>query len=377
MRILHCLRAPVGGLFRHVCDLATAQARLGHDVGIVCDALATDRLTEARLDALAPSLALGLRRVAIHRSLRITDIGGLAAIRDHARALRLDVLHGHGAKGGAFARLAARALKREGGRLASFYTPHGGSLNFGSSTIEGRVYMGLERYLARHTDGLIFESDFARRIYAQQVGPVAAAVRVIPNGLLPHEFATHAPDAGAADLLFIGELRPVKGVDTLLHALAAVRARRPVRAVIVGSGPDRAMLEALSAQLDLSTCVRFAGALPAAEAMKQARAMVVPSRAESLPYVVLEAAAAGMPLITTGVGGIPEIVAGTDMPLLPADNVPALAAALLTHLETPHLSRNRADRLQAAVAKRFTVARMTADVLAFYADPRRSSAAVA
>ena len=377
MRILHCLRAPVGGLFRHVRDLAAAQSAAGHEVGIVCDALAADPLTEARLAALAPDLALGVRRVAIHRSLAIADIGGFAAVRDHARALDAGVLHGHGAKGGAFARLAARSLRRQGRQLASFYTPHGGSLNFGRTSIEGRIYMGLERYLAQFTDGLIFESDFARRVYAGQVGPVGAAVRVIPNGLHPHEFADHAPAADAADLLFIGELRPVKGVDTLLRAIAVARDRRPVSAVIVGAGPDRQMLENLNRELGLDARVRFAGAKPVAEAMQLARAMVVPSRAESLPYVVLEAAAAGMPLITTGVGGIPEIVAGTDTPLLPPDDAGALANAILAHLETPDLSRNRAARLQAAVATRFTVARMTADVLAFYAERRQSLAAVA
>src|SRR3954467_6944682 len=73
-RILHCLRAPVGGLFRHVRDLSIEQARRGHAVGVVCDAVAGDALTEDRLRALAPHLALGLFRTRMSRELGLSDI---------------------------------------------------------------------------------------------------------------------------------------------------------------------------------------------------------------------------------------------------------------------------------------------------------------
>ena len=147
----------------------------------------------------------------------------------------------------------------------------------------------------------------------------ACATRVIPNGLAPEEFAQAEPAPGAADFLFVGELRRLKGVDVLLRALAQVRARRMVSAVIVGAGPDAAKYTREAAKLGLDGVVTFRGPMPAREAFRLGRTLVVPSRAESLPYIVLEAAAAGLPLLASDVGGIPEIVAGTDTDLLPPE----------------------------------------------------------
>src|SRR6185503_9711245 len=94
LRILHCLRAPVGGLFRHVRDLSREQARRGHSVGVVCDAAASDALTEARLRELEPHLRLGLKRTRMSRELGLSDLSAYLAIRRHAASLGIDVIHG-------------------------------------------------------------------------------------------------------------------------------------------------------------------------------------------------------------------------------------------------------------------------------------------
>ena len=104
---------------------------------------------------------------------RLPGLGDAAVIRAvHQIARRQDaqVLHGHGAKGGAYARLAARALKREGRQTVSIYTPHGGSLHYPPTSAPGMLYLAIEKFLARYTDGLIFESDYMRRLYEQRVG---------------------------------------------------------------------------------------------------------------------------------------------------------------------------------------------------------------
>ena len=116
MRILHCLRAPVGGLFRHVLDLAAEQARARprgrhprrqHAAQIA--------LTEQQFAAIAPQLELGIDRIADEPSAGPWRLSPRRApLRARARPLALDVLHGHGAKGGAYARLARRALRSEG-----------------------------------------------------------------------------------------------------------------------------------------------------------------------------------------------------------------------------------------------------------------------
>ncbi len=367
MRILHCLRAPAGGLFRHVLDLASEQAKRGHDVGIVADSNAKDRLTDSKFATVAPSLTLGILRAPMWRNPGLGDFAAARTVMGHARPLKLDVLHGHGAKGGAYARLAARQLKREGQSVKAFYTPHGGTLNFKPGTLETRVFLKLERVLERFTDGLIFESAFAARIYKERVSAAGVPQRIIPNGLQPDDFIRPDPDAAATDVLFVGELRHLKGVDVLLKAIAELNKTRRVTATIVGTGPDETELESFSAALGLENAVVFTGALPAREAFRLGRIMIVPSRAESFPYIVLEAAAAGLPLIATSAGGIPEIVYGTNTALIEPGATQPLIDALNAVLDDPEAASARAKNLRANVAEKFTVAAMTSAVLGFYA----------
>ena len=376
LRILHCLRAPVGGLFRHVLDLAAEEAALGHDAGIIADSSTSDRLTAERFAAIKPQLRLGLHLIAMSRHPGLGDLSAAWATRAIARRVNADILHGHGAKGGAYARLAAAALKSTGNATRAFYTPHGGSLHFDPKSLEGRVYLGLEKLLGRATDGLIFESAYSKRIYEERIGLGHIPARVIPNGLGPSDFLDHQPADGTADFLFVGELRHLKGVDVLLQALAAVNRERPARAVIVGAGPDAENFKALAQRLGLANRVEFPGALPARTAFARGRCLLVPSRAESFPYIVLEAAAAGIPLIATGVGGIPEIVRGTDTALIPPDNVAKLASAMMRALDDPEAAKAKARRLKAEVARQFTIEAMTSAVLRFQ-SPAPSAAELA
>jgi glycosyltransferase involved in cell wall biosynthesis len=365
-RILHCLRAPAGGLFRHVRDLATAQAALGHAVGVLCDSAVCDALSESRLEDLRSVLELGLFRTPMSRDIGPADVSAYLSARKIAKQCRADILHGHGAKGGAYARLTALALKRNGVRVACYYTPHGGSLHYHPSTLKGRFYMELERRLADLTDGLIFESAYSAHRFAAHVGYLPCRSRVIHNGVLPDELMPRVPDDDAADFLFIGELRHLKGVDVMLEALPYVHRSTTASALIVGDGPDAASFRKLAVDLRLGDSVIFSKGSPVKQALARGRCVVAPSRAESLPYVVLEAAGAGVPLIATDVGGLPEIVAGTDTQLIPPGDPTALAAAMLAVLDDPVAAQRRAHRLRAAVARRFSAAAMALAVVSFY-----------
>lgn len=375
MKILHVFRTPVGGLFRHVCDLAAEQKARGHEVGVIHDSSTGDGLASARLQALAVNCGLGVHGVPMSRALSHRDVTSLLTTRRLAQDFGIDVLHGHGAKGGAVARLAAASLpvSARGGRRRprTYYTPHGGSLHYDPHSAAGRIFLGLERRLERWTDGLIFESAFSAQAYAAKVGRPAVPVRVVPNGLRQAEFMAVIPEQAAADFVYVGELRHLKGVDVLLRALKTLDLGRPATAVIVGAGPDSQALQALARELDLDDHVRFAGPMPARAAFALGRTLVVPSRAEAFPYIVLEAAAAGVPLIATEVGGIPEILEGSGVGMVQADSVEALAGAM--RAAVPSRSAAAAGTLRARVAERFTVARMTDAILGFY-DERAPAA---
>jgi len=367
LRIVHCLRAPVGGLFRHVCDLAEAQARQGHLVGLIADSTTGGKAAEARLADLSSMCRLGIERFAMSRIPGPGDLRTAFAVGNVARRWRPDVLHGHGAKGGAYARIAGTRLRRGSQSPIRAYTPHGGSLHFARTSPAGFVFLSMERYLARQTDVFLFESAFGRDAFAAKVGPPRGVVRVVHNGLAPSEFAPVRPGPGAADFVFVGELRALKGIDTLLEALRLLDPGPDgPTAVIVGSGSDRDALTAMAGDLGLSGRVSFPGAMPARDAFALGRCVVVPSRAESLPYVVLEAIAAQLPVVATHVGGIPEIFGDQAHRLVSPDDPPGLAGAMRAVITNVTETRSLTEALAADVGNRFSIDAMTGGVLNAY-----------
>ncbi|HVB89632.1 MAG TPA: glycosyltransferase family 4 protein [Beijerinckiaceae bacterium] len=369
LTILHVLRAPLGGLFRHVLDLAREQAARGHRVGLITDSSMGGAWADSVLTDLSPTLALGVSRTPMRRNPHLVDLAALAHVTGRIRSTRPDIVHGHGSKGGAFARLSALYPGCSAAKRA--YTPHGGSFNYRQGTALHAAYMLAERALARRTDVFLFESAYIQRQFAKHVGASRALQRIVLNGISDHEFIAVAPVVDAADFIYVGELRSAKGIDTMLKALALVSRRvgRPPRAILVGSGPDQSRLAVQANELGLTDFVSFAGQMPARRAFSLGRIMVVPSRAESLPYVVLEAAGARMPLIATNVGGIPEIFGPFGGRLIRCDDVEQLACAMQEKLAQPEAQRRaEAEELAGYVASRFTISKMVDAVMAGYSQ---------
>lgn len=370
-RILHCLRAPVGGLFRHVMDLAAEQARRGHHVGIVCDAGTGGGEAKAKLAALAPFCDLGITRLPIGRLPGIGDLRAILAIARIARAAKADILHGHGAKGGAYARLAPYGGAE--GPVLRFYTPHGGSLHYSPGSAAGYAFLAAERAMMRRTSGLIFESAYGEAAYSAKVATPSCPARVIHNGVGEAEFTPVEPAAEPADLVFVGELRELKGVSVLLKALSRLqKGGIGPQAVIIGDGAERERFVGEANALGIGEQVVFRGAMPAREAFSLGRLLVVPSLAESLPYIVLEAAAAGMPLVATHVGGMAEIFGEDEKLLVSAGDEALLADAIAAALADPQAMQERAARLRGRVRQHFSLERMCDAVLAFYEHAKKA-----
>ena len=370
LRILHVLRSPLGGLFRHVLDLAGEQIARGHAVGLIVDSTTGGARADEALGALAPHLALGLRRFPMRRDPHPADFAGLLRVSRVAAATRPDIIHGHGSKGALYARLSG-LVGGDRRPVARVYTPHGGSLHYAPGSLKGAAILAVERLLTRRSDLILFESAYAAARFRAAIGPVTGPTRIVLNGVAPSEFEPVETAADAAEFVFVGELRMLKGVDVLLAALAGLRAAtgRAARAVIVGSGPDAEAFEAMAQRLGLAGAVRFAGPHPARKAFAWGQILVVPSRAESLPYVVLEAAAAQRPLLASDVGGIPEIVGPFRDRLVPSDDVAALQQAMAAVLAlTAEERARRARDLAAHVESGFSVAAMVDGVMSGYRD---------
>lgn len=368
MRILQVFRTPVGGLFRHVRDLTRGLTELGHEVGIVCDSTTGGGAAEKMLADLTRSCRLGIHRLPIGRMPGIADVNAASAIARIAATARPDILHGHGAKGGVYARLAGSRLK-----IPSLYTPHGGSLHYAWASPRGALFLSAERLMLRRGSGLVFVCDYERRVFEEKVGLAGLPHRVVHNGLWPEEFSAVPLSPEARDLIFLGEMRHLKGVSDLLEALRLLRPTQSVTATLVGDGPDRPEFEAMAQGLGLADQVRFTGAMPARQAFGLGRVMVMPSRAESLPYVILEAVAAGKPLIATNVGGIPEILPLRS--LMPPSDPKALAEAISCALAVPEDRLAQASSLAADAAIRFSAASMCDKIAGFYAEMAKASMA--
>lgn len=374
LRIVHVFRAPVGGLFRHVLDLARGQIARGHAVGLIADSTTGGAAAEKHFAEMLPKLSLGLMRLPIHRLPHPSDLGAAIAINRRIAELKPEVVHGHGSKGGVYAR--ANGLF-SGNSPVRIYTPHGGSLNYEPGSLSHRIFMAMEALLATRTDALLFESAFIASRFEAFVGKPKGLARIIPNGVSKEEFAPVQTRADAADLLYVGELRDAKGIDTLIEAMALLGRRGLTpRLLLIGGGPNRAALERQAQEAGLADRIVFGSPRPAREAFALGRAMVVPSRFESLPYIVLEAAAAGIPLVATNVGGVPEIFGPYADRLIEPDNPEILADALARLLSQPaEALQEQARALSAYVASRFSVSRMVDDVLQGYRDAIAARAA--
>ena len=341
-------------------DLAAAQAAEGHRVGIVCDSSTGGAREEALFEELKPHLALGLHRTPMQRQISPSDILAFLRLFGRIRALNPDVLHTHGAKGGVYGRIIGTLLRVFGSSVARIYCPHGGSLHYDPTTRSGRMFFRIERFMERLTDTLIFVSRYEAETYIRKVGTPRKPWRVVPNGLRDDEFEPVETRSDAADFLYIGMLRDLKGTDVFINALARLRELEGTAptAHIVGDGPSKALYEARVRALDLEATTRFHAAMATREAFGMARIVVVPSRAESMPYVVLEAAAARRPLVCTKVGGIPEIFGPESGRLVPPGDVDALADAMAAQSDDPVAADAAAGRLLAVVRPHFSVEHM-------------------
>ena len=362
LRILHAVRAPVGGIFRHIMDLAAGQIERGHHVGIIADSLTGGARADQALAEIAPQLKLGLHRIAIRREPWPTDLIVLAKFAKLARRLQPNVLHGHGAKAGAFIRM----MGHRPGRIR-VYTPHGGSLHFPVHTAKGALYSRLERALMDRTDLFLFESAFARDTYQRVIGTPKGLVRCVFNGVTAGEFDPVQPAPDATDIAYVGEFRHIKGADVLVESLARLHAAgKPLTLTLGGDGEELQKLTAQVERLKLAQAIRFIGHVKARDGFSKGRLLVVPLRGDSMPYVVIEAAAAAVPMIAADVGGIPEIIGPCRDALFAPSDAAALADAIEAACANPEATQQRARALRERVFQHFSQKTMVDGVLAGY-----------
>ena len=285
----------------------------------------------------------------------------------------VDVVHCHGAKGGAYGRLAAYFLSKQrqrqgGSKVVSVYSPHGGSLHYSPKSPQGRVYFALERFLENFTSEFIFVAGFEVAAFTRKIGQLRRPWSIAYNGLTGPEFEPISYDADCVDFIYAGHMRDLKGSDLFLDAvqIAGARLGRPVTAEMIGDGEDRERYEAEVKRRGLEKVISFRDPMPIRKAFARGRNLVVPSRAEAMPYIVLEAIGAGMPTLVTSVGGVPEIYGPHSHHLIPPGDANMIATSMIVNLQYPKKAQKLANTLRDQILEQFTVQRMYETVDAAY-----------
>ncbi len=341
-----------GGPVEHTVTLAGGLVAAGHEVRAICATAAiAQRLT-----------ATGARAAVIPLRHQL-DVG-------NARRLRLalagvDVIHGQDRRAGLWIRLLAPP------GAARVYTVHGlpepylpppaGPARPGLRAL--LAYRGVDALLARRAEAVVTVSRAVEHELTSRLGWPADRITVIPNGV-PLE--PLLPELGE----LVGTLTSfarVKGLDVFLEAAAKLTAtRRETRFALFGAGPEAAALRALAHDLGLNGAVSFPGHVPAREALSRMAVFVLSSHMENAPLALLEAMTAGVPVVATRVGGVPELVPAGTGQLVPPGDSSALGTAISRLLDHPDLAREQARAARRHVERSGGADEMIARTLALY-----------
>lgn len=356
----------LGGVETHVMNLASRLTTAGLSVDIFATDLRTD-IPFARFPSPPPS-PLPVRRFRAVRLAQLPHALGNASLGMVPAVVRgkWDVVHAHGyGYFPSFLGASARAL----GRTALVLTPHSDP---GRRTRTKRLFDRVAPTLTlRRADRVIALTPREAR-YLQGLGVEEDRIAVIPNGVDTVAFSAHR-DAEAkprASILFVGRCYPSqKGLEVLVRSLPLLEARPRPHVRIVGEDwGGRSVVRAMASRLGVQDCVTLAGPVSSRELVSEyARAdvFVLPSLFESFPIVLLEAMAAGLPVVATRVGGVPDVVVEGETGLLvPPADPEALAHAMDRLLEDDSLraTLGRAGRERSRLYSWERIAAMTRGV---------------
>ncbi len=392
MRILFILRNAEGGIRTHVETLMRGALEKGHDCLLITDLKQADSGFQKTL-SLEPEirkrvvsismrsapgpwdlstlwlLTIGLRSA--RRSTRLSD--GTPDTQD--KGVFFDAVHGHGAKGGLFARL-CRILRILPRATKVIYTPHGGSLHQMHGPIMNRLYTWIERWLAKSTDCVLAESQYSLDQFTRRIGADCAPLVLNRNGIAPIEPVLTPWPEGLGKTLPIkiaafGLLREIKGFDVLIQAVHLLRTSGfSAELEISGEGRSRDSLEKLVRDLKLESCVHINRETSnALSAMREAHIVVQPSRFESFGLVALEAQASGCAVVASKAGGLVDVVDDKHTGLLVDPGQPqALCDALRWYIEHPAETLTMRARGARRAQEEFSAEKMIEGALRCYRD---------
>lgn len=376
MRILHVSEVDVGGVMTHLRHILPRLQSEGTANALVLPAVA-DSAAEDEVERFC-SLGIEVVRVPMARARGPVDARAILGIRRAVDEFGAELLHTHSTFAGLWGRLGILTDRR---RVAEVHSPHAFPVDRYSDWLRRGAIISAERVLACRTDAYALVSDdeaeVARRVYRLPKRKLA----VIPNGL-PDEFADTLLSRAEARrrleipadetvILFAGRLEVQKGPDVLVRALPKL-SRVPLIVFADTGSLEGQMRMELERQGHTHRC-RFAGGVPGLHACLRAfDAVVVPSRWEGLPYILLEALAAGVPVVASDVPGMHLAEPLAQCPLyVPPDNPARLAAAMNLLIEKTAVG-SPSTKASGPLPPPYRLARQAGSLSKLYANAIRS-----
>jgi glycosyltransferase involved in cell wall biosynthesis len=377
IRILRVLsRLMVGGPVQHARILST---RLGPEF----ETLLVGGPPEPGEEAMYDDLVKAGARVVLIPSLRRDpgvwrDLASVRSLTRICREFKPEIVHTHTAKAGAVGRIAAWRAHVP----VRVHTFHGHVFHGYFGPVTNAFFIRVERTLARISTRIITITPRQRADIVEKYRIAAAAkVEMIPLGLELERFADVAQHRGALrkelaagekDLLIgiIGRLAPVKNHDMLIDAAKILLDSGRIgeaRFVVAGDGALRPALEARARGIGLGEKFRFIGLRKDLERLYADMDLVVlTSKNEGSPVALIEAQSAGVPVISTDVGGVSDVVAPGAGVVTPAGDARAFADALAAFIAEPGPLKRGAEANREATRRKFSAERLVEDIRGLY-----------
>jgi glycosyltransferase involved in cell wall biosynthesis len=350
LRILQVLEPSGGGSGRHFLDLCRALGARGHRVTAIYSPLRAEDRVVAELKSLPLE---AVHAVAMTRSPSPSDFKAWAAIQRIVRSAgAFDVIHGHSSKAGALIR-----LRMPGRHVPRVYTPHAFRTMDPTLGDKGRkIFGGIETMAGKYlTDALICVSKDEHEHAGNDLGIPEGVLHTIVNGVTPPPSGQREPvrarlgvGQDAFVFGFVGRLSEQKAPERLIGAFARIAADVPqAELAMIGFGPLESDVRQLIAASGLADRIRLTADIPGPEAMQAFDVLAMPSRYEAMSYVMLEAAAAGLPLILGDVGGASTVLDDgvNGFMVANSDDVTELAEAMKQAAAADNYARLRASAI--------------------------------
>lgn len=356
----------VGGVRKHVHDILLAAPT---DFNLLY--IHSDVSDSAAQRDFVDLMHTGVKRIPLRiaKNPAFSDLKNILIIWNLCRKNGVDILHGHGSKGGLYARSVGFLMRKP-----VIFTPHGGSVHSRFNRTKRLLFAFVEYLLKFATTLFVFESHYTRTAFQKMAGNVPDCRALVSfNGVLLESFIPKTAFKGRTTrevrLLTVGLLSMVKGQDVAIHATAILHARGwQVSLDLCGDGESRQTLESLAANFHVEDLVKFHGDVEDVRPYYEACDIVlIPSRFESFGYVAVEAALMGRPIVASATGGLLETVLDGETGLcFPSGSPDALADAIERTLADVDATQRRIAAARARAISRFDVSMMTARLFSTY-----------